>query len=135
MFLGVNRQAAVGNFPVQVGTVVEAKQDYYSARLTNKERSTHFVDEILKDQEIRKYAKRKFKGSCAIFLSLSYSSDACSPPLVRVIHRNAATNSSRWKGPDEASKDEASKKVWLNLVLHQLTFNLVLILLQQHQQM
>merc|ERR1712137_281253 len=44
----------------QVGTVVDAPVDYYSSRLTKKQRSTTFVDELLKDSEFKKYTKKKY---------------------------------------------------------------------------
>lgn len=44
----------------QVGRVVESAADFYSSRLTNKERKSTFVDELLDDQALKKYSKRKF---------------------------------------------------------------------------
>uniref|UniRef100_A0A7S4MJG8 Fcf2 pre-rRNA processing C-terminal domain-containing protein n=1 Tax=Vannella robusta TaxID=1487602 RepID=A0A7S4MJG8_9EUKA len=44
----------------QVGTVVESSADFYSSRLTRKQRANTFVDELLKDSEFKKYTKKKF---------------------------------------------------------------------------
>jgi len=43
-----------------IGKVVENAADFYSSRLTKKEQKPHFVDELLADQERKKYLKRKF---------------------------------------------------------------------------
>lgn len=39
---------------------MDAPAEYYSSRLTRKERSKTFVEELLKDSEFRKYTKKKF---------------------------------------------------------------------------
>jgi len=44
----------------QIGTVVSGPTDFYSGRLTNKERKSSLAEEILGNQEVQKYAKRKF---------------------------------------------------------------------------
>ena len=45
------------------GTVVESSADFYSSRLTRKQRANTFVDELLKDSEFKKYTKKKFMVS------------------------------------------------------------------------
>lgn len=45
----------------QVGTVVETAADFYSGRLTKKERKTTLADELLSDPSLRQYRKRKVK--------------------------------------------------------------------------
>ncbi|EQC27561.1 hypothetical protein, variant [Saprolegnia diclina VS20] len=51
-----------GNLPkvFQVGTVIEGAAEYKSNRLTRKERQQTFTEEIMHDQAIRSYTKRKF---------------------------------------------------------------------------
>jgi len=44
----------------QVGTVVDSPFDFYSDRLTKKERKSTMVDELLADAEFKKYNKRKY---------------------------------------------------------------------------
>ncbi|RUS18611.1 Fcf2 pre-rRNA processing-domain-containing protein [Endogone sp. FLAS-F59071] len=44
----------------QVGTIVEAPHEFYSSRLTRRERKSTIVDELAADSEARKYYKRKF---------------------------------------------------------------------------
>ncbi|ORZ35077.1 Fcf2 pre-rRNA processing-domain-containing protein [Catenaria anguillulae PL171] len=43
----------------QVGRVVEGKHEFYSSRMTKKERKNTLVEELLKDTERRRYFKRK----------------------------------------------------------------------------
>jgi len=43
-----------------VGTVIEGPGEYFSSRLTRKERKQTIVDEILADKSIRDYAKRTY---------------------------------------------------------------------------
>eukprot|EP00742_Colponemidia_sp_Colp-10_P007185 GILJ01007719.1.p1 GENE.GILJ01007719.1~~GILJ01007719.1.p1 ORF type:complete len:215 (-),score=39.00 GILJ01007719.1:137-739(-) len=43
-----------------IGRVIEGTGEFYSARLTNKERKNRLVDELLEDDKVRKYTKRKF---------------------------------------------------------------------------
>lgn len=45
----------------QVGRVMDSHLDYYSNRLTKKERKKTLVDELLADAEFNKYNKRKYK--------------------------------------------------------------------------
>jgi len=45
---------------VQVGTVIEGSAEYYSSRLTKKERRGNFVEELMADDKIKSYAKRKY---------------------------------------------------------------------------
>jgi hypothetical protein len=45
---------------VQVGTVIEGAAEYYSSRLTNKERRSNLTQEIMADPDSSSYAKRKF---------------------------------------------------------------------------
>ncbi|KAL1925737.1 uncharacterized protein VTP21DRAFT_620 [Calcarisporiella thermophila] len=44
----------------QVGTIVEGPTEFYSSRMTRKERKRTIVDEVMGDGEMRKYYKRKF---------------------------------------------------------------------------
>lgn len=44
----------------QSGTIIEGNTEYYSARLSTKERKKTIADEILADSESRKYFKRKY---------------------------------------------------------------------------
>ncbi|KAJ2771346.1 rrna-processing protein fcf2 [Coemansia nantahalensis] len=43
----------------EAGTIVEGPTEFYSARLTKKERRTNLVDEVLADKKSRDYLKRK----------------------------------------------------------------------------
>jgi hypothetical protein len=45
----------------QIGTVVEGGADFYSGRLTKKERKGTFADELLADTSLKAYRKRKYK--------------------------------------------------------------------------
>lgn len=45
----------------QMGKVVDSPLDYYSSRMTNKERKKTIVDELMADAEFARYNKRKFK--------------------------------------------------------------------------
>ncbi|XP_021758841.1 rRNA-processing protein fcf2-like [Chenopodium quinoa] len=45
----------------QVGTVVESASDYYSARLTKKERKNRIAEELLADSSLAQYRKRKVR--------------------------------------------------------------------------
>lgn len=45
---------------LHVGTVIEGVGEYKSARLTNKERRTTILGEILADKQIKQYTKRKY---------------------------------------------------------------------------
>nr|XP_022914037.1 deoxynucleotidyltransferase terminal-interacting protein 2 [Onthophagus taurus] len=45
----------------QVGKVMDNKLDFYSDRLTKKERKRTLVDELLDDAEFTKYNKKKYK--------------------------------------------------------------------------
>lgn len=42
-----------------MGTIIEGSQDFYASRLTNKERKSSFVDELLANKEMMEYAKNK----------------------------------------------------------------------------
>lgn len=44
----------------QIGTVVEGAADFYSGRLTKKERKMSFADELLTDSSLKAYTKRKY---------------------------------------------------------------------------
>lgn len=46
---------------VQIGTVVVGAHEFYSGRLTNKERKGRIIDQVLADERIRHYTKNKFK--------------------------------------------------------------------------
>ncbi|XP_052206382.1 rRNA-processing protein fcf2-like [Diospyros lotus] len=45
----------------QVGTVIEAAEDFYAERLTKKERKVTLADELLSDHTLTKYRKRKLR--------------------------------------------------------------------------
>ncbi|KNA18568.1 hypothetical protein SOVF_069670 [Spinacia oleracea] len=45
----------------QVGTVVESASDYFSGRLTKKERKSRIADELLADGSLAQYRKRKVR--------------------------------------------------------------------------
>ncbi|XP_078045038.1 uncharacterized protein LOC144474234 [Augochlora pura] len=45
----------------QIGKVVDSPVDYYSSRLSKKERKKTIVDELMADAEFSKYNKRKYK--------------------------------------------------------------------------
>jgi hypothetical protein len=57
----------------QVGTVVEGAGEYYSARLTNKERAPTLVDQLLRDNEVRgeKCALQSVMVFIVVILSLA----------------------------------------------------------------
>jgi len=44
-----------------VGKVIDSPMDFYSSRLTNKERKKTIVDELMADADFKKYNKRKYK--------------------------------------------------------------------------
>ena len=46
---------------VQVGTVIEGVGEYYSSRLSKKERKANFADEIMGDYDTSNYVKQKYK--------------------------------------------------------------------------
>eukprot|EP00638_Chattonella_subsalsa_P005581 CAMPEP_0117766210 /NCGR_PEP_ID=MMETSP0947-20121206/20686_1 /TAXON_ID=44440 /ORGANISM="Chattonella subsalsa, Strain CCMP2191" /LENGTH=227 /DNA_ID=CAMNT_0005589241 /DNA_START=3 /DNA_END=686 /DNA_ORIENTATION=+ len=46
---------------LQVGTVVEGRGEFFSARIPKKKRKQNIVDEILADERVRKYSKKKFQ--------------------------------------------------------------------------
>lgn len=46
--------------PLHIGTIVEGPSEFYSARLTKKERKQSLVEEILADKNIQSYSKRKY---------------------------------------------------------------------------
>ncbi|XP_010251283.1 PREDICTED: rRNA-processing protein fcf2-like [Nelumbo nucifera] len=45
----------------QVGTVIESASDFFSGRLTKKERKATLADELLSDHSLREYRKRKVR--------------------------------------------------------------------------
>eukprot|EP00985_Skeletonema_marinoi_P012672 scaffold6164_cov66-Skeletonema_marinoi.AAC.3 len=45
---------------LQVGTVIEGSSEFYSSRLTNKERKQNLTEEIMSDVTVANYAKRKY---------------------------------------------------------------------------
>ncbi|PVU96927.1 hypothetical protein BB559_002199 [Furculomyces boomerangus] len=45
----------------QVGTIIEGPTEFYSSRLTRKQRMPTIVDELLADSQARNYFKRKYK--------------------------------------------------------------------------
>eukprot|EP00537_Pseudo-nitzschia_pungens_P001495 CAMPEP_0172359352 /NCGR_PEP_ID=MMETSP1060-20121228/3562_1 /TAXON_ID=37318 /ORGANISM="Pseudo-nitzschia pungens, Strain cf. cingulata" /LENGTH=287 /DNA_ID=CAMNT_0013080963 /DNA_START=115 /DNA_END=978 /DNA_ORIENTATION=- len=46
---------------VQVGTVIEGASEFYSSRLTKKERRSNLTEELMADQATTDYAKNKFQ--------------------------------------------------------------------------
>ncbi|KHG06282.1 rRNA-processing fcf2 [Gossypium arboreum] len=46
---------------LKVGTVVESVTDYYSGRMTKKEKKPTLADELLSDPAVRQYRKRKVR--------------------------------------------------------------------------
>nr|KYP49569.1 rRNA-processing protein fcf2 [Cajanus cajan] len=46
---------------LKVGTVVDSPLDFFSGRLTKKERKTTLADELLSDQNLASYRKRKVR--------------------------------------------------------------------------
>uniref|UniRef100_A0A0N4ZH14 Fcf2 domain-containing protein n=1 Tax=Parastrongyloides trichosuri TaxID=131310 RepID=A0A0N4ZH14_PARTI len=47
----------------QIGRVIETKADFYSSRLTNKERKRTIVDELISEQEANKHLRKIMKKS------------------------------------------------------------------------
>ena len=45
---------------LQVGTVIEGSTEYYSSRMTRKERRGNITEELMADANVRQYAKRKY---------------------------------------------------------------------------
>lgn len=45
----------------QIGTVIEPASEFYSSRLTKKERKITLVDELLSDQKLKSYRMRKVR--------------------------------------------------------------------------
>ncbi|GJM86731.1 hypothetical protein PR202_ga02619 [Eleusine coracana subsp. coracana] len=45
----------------QVGTIIEPASEFYSSRLTKRERKTTLVDEMLSDPALKSYRKRKVR--------------------------------------------------------------------------
>jgi hypothetical protein len=50
---------------VQMGTVIEGASEFYSSRLTKKERRANLTEELMADQATSDYAKNKFKKVAA----------------------------------------------------------------------
>ncbi|CAI7867410.1 unnamed protein product [Closterium sp. NIES-54] len=46
----------------QIGTVVEGAADFYSSRLTRRERKQSFAAELLHDEDLKKYRCVKIAG-------------------------------------------------------------------------
>ncbi|KJE96028.1 hypothetical protein CAOG_006402 [Capsaspora owczarzaki ATCC 30864] len=57
-FKGSDSKALPKHF--QIARVVEGPTEFYSSRLTRKERKNTLVDELMADDRLRKYHKRKF---------------------------------------------------------------------------
>lgn len=47
---------------VQLGTVIEGASEFYSSRLTKKERRSNLAEEIMADRTVADYAKNKYKS-------------------------------------------------------------------------
>ena len=50
-----------GKAIVQAGTVIEGPTEFYSSRLSKKQRRSNLVDEVMADPESSTWAKQKFK--------------------------------------------------------------------------
>ena len=46
---------------LQLGTVIEGSNEYYTSRLTKKERRMNLTDEVMADRTVTEYAKRKYR--------------------------------------------------------------------------
>jgi hypothetical protein len=46
---------------LQVGTVIEGSAEFYSSRLTNRERRANLTEEVMADAGVAGYAKRKYR--------------------------------------------------------------------------
>ncbi|KAI8366461.1 Fcf2 pre-rRNA processing-domain-containing protein [Choanephora cucurbitarum] len=44
----------------QIGTIIESPTEFFSARLTKKERKQNIVDELMASDELKQYYKRKY---------------------------------------------------------------------------
>jgi lysozyme family protein len=44
----------------QIGTVIESPTEFFSARMTKKERKQNIVDELMANDDAKQYYKRKF---------------------------------------------------------------------------
>lgn len=47
---------------IQLGTVIEGRDEFFTSRLTKKERRTNLVEELMADEKARHYTKRKFSS-------------------------------------------------------------------------
>jgi len=45
----------------EVGEVVSTAADFYSSRMTNAERGSSLVDELMKDYQMKKFASKKVR--------------------------------------------------------------------------
>jgi hypothetical protein len=52
--------ASLGKGFIQVGTVLEGAGEYYSQRLTKKQRRANVTEELMADTNVTNYAKKKF---------------------------------------------------------------------------
>jgi hypothetical protein len=50
---------------VQLGTVQEGAGEFYSARMTRAERKGTLVEQLLADEQFRRYAKRTYEAVAA----------------------------------------------------------------------
>lgn len=48
-------------FQLQIGHVVDNPTDFYSSRIPKKERKQTLVEELLVNEDFKKYTKRKYK--------------------------------------------------------------------------
>jgi hypothetical protein len=46
---------------IGVGTVIEGSAEFTSARMTNKERRSTLLDEVMADSDVKSYTKRKYQ--------------------------------------------------------------------------
>lgn len=58
---GVKKKKSTKNLFVQQGTIVEDKSEFFSARMTNKERKKTFAQELLASDKTKTYFKRKYE--------------------------------------------------------------------------
>uniref|UniRef100_A0A7S1ESA5 Fcf2 pre-rRNA processing C-terminal domain-containing protein n=1 Tax=Timspurckia oligopyrenoides TaxID=708627 RepID=A0A7S1ESA5_9RHOD len=51
---------------VQVGNVIESKHEFYSSRLPKKQRTQHFIQDLVNDTDFQSYAQNKIASSIKI---------------------------------------------------------------------
>lgn len=69
----------------QVGTVIESASEFFSSRLTKKERKATLVDELLSDDHLRAYRYVLFAGYCMV--NMVKRNSAAMRPLLNICLR------------------------------------------------